>query len=74
MFPRFPFSLLVIPQHKIAMSAPTLKIKENPKAPKEKEEESTWDKVKSKLMAVHLPIILLLAIGIGIFFPQPGKQ
>ena len=43
------------------------------KAPTEKKEKTTWDKVKSKLMAVHLPIILLLAIGIGIFFPQPGE-
>ncbi|KAM7457494.1 hypothetical protein BLSTO_01751 [Blastocystis sp. subtype 1] len=54
------------------MSTPTLKVVENPKAPTEKKEKTTWDKVKSKLMAVHLPIILLLAIGIGIFFPQPG--
>ena len=54
------------------MNTPTLKVVENPKAPTEKK-KTTWDKVKSKLMAVHLPIILLLAIGIGIFFPQPGE-
>ena len=55
------------------MNTPTLKVVENPKAPTEKKEKTTWDKVKSKLMAVHLPIILLLAIGIGISFPQPGE-
>lgn len=37
-------------------------------------QKSTWDKVKSKLMTYHLPIILLLAIGTGIFFPQPGMM
>ena len=33
---------------------------------------STIDKVKKWLMSFHLPIFLILAIGIGILLPQPG--
>ena len=39
----------------------------------EKEKKiSKMDKVKKWLMSFHLPIFLILAIGIGILLPQPG--
>lgn len=56
----------------LRMSTPTLKVQDPPKPSTPKKEVRTCDKVKAKLMAFHLPIILLFAIGIGIFFPKPG--
>lgn len=37
-----------------------------------KVEKSLSDKIKAKLMTFHLPLILILAIAIGIAFPAPG--
>ena len=37
-----------------------------------KVEKSLSDKIKEKLMTFHLPLILFLAIVIGIAFPAPG--
>ena len=38
----------------------------------ENHKKVTWKYIKGKLMTFHLPIILILAIGIGILLPQPG--
>ena len=38
----------------------------------ENHKKITWKYIKGKLMTFHLPIILILAIGIGVLFPQPG--
>lgn len=37
-----------------------------------KVEKSLSEKIKAKLMKFHLPLILVLAIVVGIAFPAPG--
>ena len=40
---------------------------------REKSERPLAKKIKAKLMSFHLPIILVIAIVVGIVFPAPGR-